>query len=83
VPKLRVHAFSISIDGYGAGPRQSLEDPLGVGGTALHEWAFATQTFQRMFGRDEGTTGIDNDFAAKGFENIGAWTEPSSSTRCT
>jgi dihydrofolate reductase len=68
-----VHAFSISVDGYGAGPRQSLENPLGVGGPALHEWAFATETFQRMFGRAGGSTGIDNDFAARGFENVGAW----------
>ena len=60
--KLQVSAFSISIDGYGAGPRQSLEDPLGVGGEALHEWAFGTRTFQRMFGNDAGATGIDDDF---------------------
>jgi dihydrofolate reductase len=71
--KLRVHAFSISIDGYGAGPSQNLENPLGVGGAALHEWAFATRTFQKMFGSDGGTTGIDNDFAARGLDNIGAW----------
>ena len=71
--KLRVHAFSISLDGYGAGPGQNLENPLGVGGMALHEWAFATRTFQKMFGRDGGATGIDDDFAARGFDNIGAW----------
>jgi dihydrofolate reductase len=71
--RLRVHGFSISIDGYGAGPNQSLANPLGVGGTALHEWAFATRTFQHMFGRDGGATGIDDDFAARGFANIGAW----------
>lgn len=71
--KVRVNAFSISIDGYGAGPRQSLENPLGVGGLALHEWAFATKTFQRMFGREGGATGIDDDFAARSFENVGAW----------
>ncbi len=70
--KLRVHAFSISVDGFGAGPDQSLENPLGVGGRALHEWAFATRTFQRMFGSEGGTTGIDDDFAARGFDNIGA-----------
>jgi dihydrofolate reductase len=72
-PKLRVHAFGISIDGYGAGPSQSLENPLGVGGLALHEWAFSTRTFQRVHGKDGGTTGIDDDFIARGFENIGAW----------
>ena len=70
--KLRVHAFAISIDGYGAGPNQNLENPLGVGGLALHEWFFPTRTFQRMQGKDSGTTGIDDDFAARGFENIGA-----------
>jgi len=71
--KLRVNAFSISLDGYGAGPRQSLENPLGIGGSALHEWAFATRTFQRMFGNDAGATGIDDEFAARSFENVGAW----------
>jgi dihydrofolate reductase len=71
--KLRVHAFSISLDGYGAGPDQSLDNPLGVGGRALHEWVFATRTFQKMIGRDGGTTGIDDQFAARGFDNIGAW----------
>jgi len=74
MPKLRVDAFTISIDGYGAGPDQSLENPLGAGGMALHEWAFATRTFQRMlFGKKDGRTGIDEDFAARSFENVGAW----------
>jgi dihydrofolate reductase len=71
--RLRVQSFSVSIDGYGAGPRQDLANPLGVGGLALHEWAFATRTFRRMHGREGGTTGVDDDFAARGFENIGAW----------
>jgi dihydrofolate reductase len=71
--RLRVHSFTISIDGYGAGPGQNLENPLGVGGITLHEWAFATRTFQKMFGSDGGTTGVDDDFAARGFTNIGAW----------
>src|SRR5579864_4264003 len=71
--KLRVHSFRMSIDGYGAGPNQSLENPLGVGGLALHEWAFATRTFQRLFAGDGGATGIDDDFAARSFENLGAW----------
>ena len=70
--KLKVQAFSISVDGYGAGPGQNLENPLGVGGKALHDWAFATRTFQKMFGQDGGDTGIDDDFAARGFHNIGA-----------
>src|SRR5262245_258609 len=72
-PKLRVRAFAISIDGYGAGPEQSLENPLGVGGKALHEWAFATRTFRQMFGQEGGATGIDDRFAARGFQYIGAW----------
>jgi dihydrofolate reductase len=71
--RLRVAAFSLSIDGYGAGPDQSLENPLGKGGLALHEWAFATRTFRRMFGKEGGETGIDEDFAARSFENVGAW----------
>ena len=72
-PNLRVHCFSVSIDGFGAGPNQDRENPLGVGGLALHEWVFGTRTFQQMFGRDGGTTGIDDEFAARGFANIGAW----------
>lgn len=71
--KLRVASFSISIDGYGAGAEQSLENPLGIRGQSLHEWVFPTETFQKMFGKDKGTTGIDNDFAKRGFDNIGAW----------
>lgn len=71
--KLRVHAFSVSLDGYGAGPRQSLEDPLGVGGHGLHEWILPTRTFQRLEGQGGGETGIDDDFVVRGFENVGAW----------
>jgi dihydrofolate reductase len=70
--KLRVHAFAMSLDGYGAGPGQDLENPLGVGGLALHEWLFATRSFHTMVGRDGGATGIDDDFAARGFQNVGA-----------
>lgn len=73
MPRLRVHSFGISVDGYGAGPGQDLSNPLGIGGEAVHEWAFATRTFQRMFGKEGGTTGADDDFAARGFTNIGAW----------
>ena len=72
MPKLRVHSFAISLDGYGAGPDQGLGAPLGAGGEALHAWMFPTRTFQQMFGKD-GTTGVDNEFAARGFANIGAW----------
>lgn len=71
--KLRVNNFSISIDGYGAGPDQSRENPLGVGGEALHDWVVATRTFKRLYGGEGGTTGVDDEFAARGFENIGAW----------
>jgi dihydrofolate reductase len=72
--KLRVCCFSISLDGFGAGPNQSRDDPLGVGGEALHEWVFPTRTLQKiLFGKEGGTTGPDDDFAARGFENIGAW----------
>jgi dihydrofolate reductase len=63
----------MSIDGFGAGPNQSLEAPLGVGGMSLHEWVFPTKTFQAMHGKEGGTTGIDDDFAARGFRNVGAW----------
>jgi len=73
MPKLKVLNFSVSLDGYGAGPDQSLEHPLGVGGMALHEWAFATRTFRRMFGRPGGSRGVDDRFAAMGFKGIGAW----------
>lgn len=73
MPRLRVHGFTISVDGYGAGPNQNLDNPLGAGGEALHEWLIATRTFRRMFGREGGTTGVDDDFAAKGFAGIGAW----------
>lgn len=71
--KLRVQSFSISIDGYGAGPDQSLANPLGVGGMALHDWAFTTRTFRQMFGDSGGEKGVDDDFAARGFRRIGAW----------
>jgi dihydrofolate reductase len=71
--KLRVHCFSISLDGYGAGPGQSLDNPLGIGGKAVHGWLFPTRTIARMFGNDGGETGLDDDFAARGFENVGAW----------
>jgi dihydrofolate reductase len=71
--RVRVHNFTISLDGYGAGPRQTREDPLGVGGEALHDWYIPTRTFQRMGGKAGGTTGTDNDFAARFGEGIGAW----------
>jgi dihydrofolate reductase len=70
---LRVSSFSVSLDGYGAGPNQSLEHPLGVGGLELHQWFFPTRTFQRMHTNGDGATGVDDEFAARGFQNIGAW----------
>ena len=71
--RLRVHAFSISVDGFGAGADQGLDHPLGRGGEDLHQWVFPTRTFQRLYGKEDGTTGVDDDFAARGFDNIGAW----------
>ncbi len=73
MPKLRVACFAVSLDGYGAGSNQDIDNPLGMGGTALHSWFYPTRTFQKMFGKDEGTTGIDDDFAARGTTNLGAW----------
>jgi hypothetical protein len=72
--RVRVNAFSISLDGYGAGPDQDINNPLGVGGTELPQWFFPTRRFQQtVLGTEGGTTGIDNDFAARGFENVDAW----------
>jgi dihydrofolate reductase len=71
--KLRVHSFAISLDGFGAGPNQDLDNPLGVGGIDLHQWFFPTRAFQKVHGSGDGTTGIDNDFAEKGMDGIGAW----------
>jgi dihydrofolate reductase len=73
MPKLRVACFAVSLDGYGAGSNQDIDNPLGMGGKALHSWLYPTRTFQKMFGKDEGTTGIDNDFAERGTTNLGAW----------
>jgi dihydrofolate reductase len=71
---LVVRCFGVSADGYGAGPNQDIDNPMGVDGMKLHEWVLPTQFFQKMlFGKDGGTTGPDNDFAARGFDNIGAW----------
>jgi len=72
--KVRVACFSISLDGYGAGPQQSLNNPLGVRGAELHQWVFPTKNFQeQVLGKTGGTTGLDNDFVIRGFENVGAW----------
>jgi dihydrofolate reductase len=70
----RVAAFSISVDGFGAGPRQSLENPLGVRGTELHRWFFPTEVFKSMTAaKGGGSRGADNDMARKSFDNVGAW----------
>ena len=79
--RLRVNAYGISIDGYGAGPNQDLDNPMGIGGMALHQWVLGTKTFHRiaggfadaLIGDVAGQTGIDDDFAARGFQNLGAW----------
>ncbi len=71
--RVRVESFTISLDGYGAGPDQGINNPLGVGGTDLHQWLIPTRTFQRIHGTGDGATGIDDDFAARGFQDIGAW----------
>jgi dihydrofolate reductase len=75
--RVKVAAFSISLDGFGAGPRQDLQHPLGHRGLELHNWFFLTETFKKMSGHpgdsSPGATGIDNDIAAQSFENVGAW----------
>lgn len=71
--RVRVESFTISLDGFGAGPSQTLQHPLGVGGENLHQWFIPTRTFQQVHGNADGTTGIDDDFAKRGFENVGAW----------
>lgn len=71
--KVKVAAFSISLDGYGAGPDQSLENPLGKRGPELHNWFYPTRRFQQMIGKGDGIEGTDNDFAERSFDNIGAW----------
>jgi dihydrofolate reductase len=72
--RVRVNCFSISLDGFGAGPNQSLENPLGERGMELHNWFFPTKTIQKsVFGRDGGSDGVDEQMAARSFENVGAW----------
>ena len=71
--RLCVRAFTVSIDGYGAGPGQGLETPLGAGGEALHGWLVGTRMFKSIHGGDGGTMGIDNDFAVRSFRSVGAW----------
>jgi dihydrofolate reductase len=74
VSRLRVQSFAISIDGFGAGPHQDLQNPLGVGGPELMEWFFPTRVFRSMHGgQQDGETGVDNNMAEQGFQGIGAW----------
>jgi len=73
MPKLKVLAFTVSIDGFGAGPRQSLQEPLGVGGEELHQWMLHTRTFQQMVGKPGGDKDDDDAFVHASFDNIGAW----------
>lgn len=72
--KVKVAAFALSLDGFGAGPGQDINNPLGIRGPELFAWFFPTETFLRVHGQAEGgTTGIDNDIAAASFHNVGAW----------
>ncbi|MFL6693407.1 MAG: dihydrofolate reductase family protein [Ramlibacter sp.] len=70
---VKVQCFGVSLDGFGAGPRQDLQNPLGVGGPAIFEWFFATRAFRQMHGAEGGLTGIDNDMAERGMAGLGAW----------
>ncbi|HYE18485.1 MAG TPA: dihydrofolate reductase family protein [Tepidisphaeraceae bacterium] len=71
--RLLIHGFTISLDGYGAGPDQTLANPLGVGGEGLHDWLVGTRTFKKMQGKEGGETGIDEEFAARSMAGMGAW----------
>jgi len=71
--RVRVGGFSISLDGYGAGPEQSLEHPLGRGGEALHEWMFGTRFFKTMIGEDGGSEGVDQAYADRAMSGFGAF----------
>ena len=71
--KVKVAAFSISLDGFGAGPRQDIDNPLGVRGFELHGWFLNTEEFKKMHGQSGGSQGVDNDFAQRSFDNVGAW----------
>ena len=73
MPKVRVQSFAISIDGYGAGPNQDLQNPLGVRGLELMDWFLRTRMWRKMHGHDDGETGVDNGIAEQGFAGIGAW----------
>jgi dihydrofolate reductase len=71
--KVRVAGFAVSLDGYGAGPEQSLQDPLGKRGEELHEWFFPTKTFRAMVGKEGGSEGVDEDYARRAMDGFGAF----------
>jgi dihydrofolate reductase len=71
--KVRVAGFAVSLDGYGAGPEQSLRDPLGKRGEELHRWLFGTKTFKAMVGKDGGSEGVDEDYAHRSMAGFGAF----------
>jgi dihydrofolate reductase len=71
--KVRVSSFSISIDGFGAGARQDLQNPLGVRGPEMFSWFFQTDVWKKMQGESGGGQGVDNQMAERAFENVGAW----------
>jgi dihydrofolate reductase len=73
MPIVRVNSFAVSLDGYAAGPNQSIENPLGIRGPELFEWFFSTRTWKQMHGHEGGSTGVDDEWARRGMENAGAW----------
>jgi dihydrofolate reductase len=73
MPRVRVQSFAVSIDGYGAGPSQDLQNPIGAGGLELMEWFFPTRAWRRMHGHHDGETGVDDELAEQGLAGIGAW----------
>jgi dihydrofolate reductase len=73
VGRIRVAGFSLSLDGFGAGPEQSLQDPLGKRGTELHRWFVGTKTFKAMFGQRGGSEGVDETFAHRSMDGFGAF----------
>jgi dihydrofolate reductase len=71
--KIKVTAFSVSLDGFGAGPDQSKENALGIKGDELHNWMVTTKMFHQMTGKDGGIKGVDNDIVEQSMDNVGAW----------
>ena len=71
--KVQVRGFSVSLDGFGAGPEQSIDDPLGKRGMELHQWFFGTKTFRAMLGQSGGSDGLDEDYAARSMQGFGAF----------